>query len=181
MSKVKWNVFQCRQWQQNESIVADGPLKALQKKIDDKSLLPDDHQLQVVNDLQKLYEQVKTHEPKTSAGISKWFSFGQSKAEKPEDSIKGLYIYGSVGGGKTMLMDLFFDCCQVFVPLNLFLAIEFFTFPFNFRSQRRNAFTSIHSWLTCIRKSTNSRVFKWEIRLRRSPNLMIQSLQLLNW
>lgn len=98
--------------------IADGPLSVLQKKIDDKSLLPDDHQLQVVNDLQKLYEQVKTYQPKASGGISKWFSFGQSKSKKTDDALKGLYIYGSVGGGKTMLMDLFFDCCQVFLILN---------------------------------------------------------------
>lgn len=84
----------------------------LKKRIEDKSLLPDEHQVQVIKDLQKLYEQIQTYEP--AASTSKWFSFGTPKARK-EDYIKGLYIYGSVGGGKTMLMDLFFDCCcQVF-------------------------------------------------------------------
>lgn len=28
---------------------------------------------------------------------------------KPERDIKGAYIYGSVGSGKTMLMDLFYE------------------------------------------------------------------------
>ena len=32
-----------------------------------------------------------------------------SKKEKPEDPLKGLYIWGSVGRGKSMLMDMFFD------------------------------------------------------------------------
>lgn len=67
----------------------------------------------MVGDLQKLYEKLKTYEPKATEGnISKWFSFGQKKTVDP--GIKGLYIYGSVGGGKTMLMDMFYDCCQVF-------------------------------------------------------------------
>lgn len=67
----------------------------------------------MVGDLQKLYEQLKTYEPKTEGNISKWFSFGQKKKEV-DPVMKGLYIYGSVGGGKTMLMDMFYDCCQVF-------------------------------------------------------------------
>lgn len=89
----------------------DGPIGVLAKKVADKSLMPDEHQTQVVNDLQKLYELVKDYEPKSSAGVSSWFSFGKKKAK--EVDIQGLYIYGSVGGGKTMLMDLFFDCCKV--------------------------------------------------------------------
>lgn len=83
--------------------ILDGPISILKQKIDDKKLQPDDHQTQVVNDLQKLYEKVKTYEPKGPAGgFSKWLSFGK-KEEKTVD-IQGLYIYGSVGGGKTMLV-----------------------------------------------------------------------------
>lgn len=75
--------------------------------------MPDEHQQKVVADLQKLYEHLKSYEPKASpGGLSKWFSFGEKKTEGPE--LKGLYIYGSVGGGKTMLMDMFYECCEVF-------------------------------------------------------------------
>lgn len=90
-----------------------GPLSILAKKVADKTLMPDEHQTQVVNDLQKLFELVKDYEPKPSSGVASWFSFGRKKEAKSSD-IKGLYIYGSVGGGKTMLMDMFYDCCKVF-------------------------------------------------------------------
>jgi protein AFG1 len=48
-------------------------------------------------------------------------SFGSSSAKKQNkdeakkftDSPKGLYLYGGVGCGKTMLMDLFHDACNI--------------------------------------------------------------------
>lgn len=91
--------------------IVDGPLSVLKKRIADKLLMPDEFQTAVAGDLQKLYEQIQDYEPKPKS-FSKWFSFGKKPAD--DKFIKGLYIYGSVGGGKTMLMDLFFDCCQVF-------------------------------------------------------------------
>jgi peroxisome-assembly ATPase len=89
----------------------DGPVSVLKKKIDDKVLQPDEYQLKVVDELQKLYEKSNDYKPPEPSGIGGWFSFGKPK--KVENEIKGLYIYGSVGGGKTMLMDLFYDCCKV--------------------------------------------------------------------
>lgn len=95
-----------------------GPLSALNKKIEEKSLMPDEHQLKVVGELQKLYEVSNNYNIPATA-IGGWFSFARKKP-KIENEIKGLYIYGSVGGGKTMLMDLFFDCCKV-IGLEIFL------------------------------------------------------------
>lgn len=90
--------------------------------------MPDEHQQKVVEDLQKLYEHLKNYEPKSpTVGISKWFSFGEKKATEPD--LKGLYIYGSVGGGKTMLMDMFYDCCEVFDLESIFVLSIYFTFP----------------------------------------------------
>lgn len=90
-------------------LLDEGPMKVFQQKVADKSLMPDDHQLKVVTELQKLYDKSNSYEPKATA--SKWFSFGNKKPV--ENEMKGLYIYGSVGGGKTMLMDLFYGCCKV--------------------------------------------------------------------
>ena len=95
-------------------VVEDGPLSALNKKIEDKSLMPDEHQLKVVEELQKLFKISNAYKIPETSSLA-WFSFARKKP-KLDNEIKGLYIYGSVGGGKTMLMDLFFDCCKVIWP-----------------------------------------------------------------
>lgn len=80
--------------------------------------MPDEHQLKVVGELQKLYEISNNYNLPETSSLGGWFSFARKKP-KVENEIKGLYIYGSVGGGKTMLMDLFFDCCKV-IGLEIF-------------------------------------------------------------
>jgi peroxisome-assembly ATPase len=125
------------------NLLDEGPLAVFNKKIADKTLLPDEHQLKVVGELQKLYERSNDYEPKSAS--KSWFQFGKSKPIVNE--IKGLYIYGSVGGGKTMLMDLFYDCCKVCLALKFIRRRRKFRFHLRliFRSERRSAFTSIHS------------------------------------
>jgi len=60
---------------------------------------------------QKIYQEVHNYKPQQLNLLEKWFG------SKRRDAPKGLYIYGAVGGGKTMLMDLFYNCCQVFLWL----------------------------------------------------------------
>lgn len=74
----------------------------------------DAHQMKVVQILQRIYEDVYNYKPQQLNLLEKWF--GSRKKDVP----KGLYIHGAVGGGKTMLMDLFYNCCQVSFKL-LFL------------------------------------------------------------
>lgn len=89
------------------------PLELLQDKLSRGEIRPDPHQNQITEALQKVYDSIQGYEPpKPTGGIGKWFGFKARKAEKVE-APKGLYIYGSVGGGKTMLMDMFYDCCEV--------------------------------------------------------------------
>jgi cell division protein ZapE len=53
-------------------------------------------QREVLESMQRLADELKKPEPS-------WFHWG------PRNSIKGLYIYGPVGVGKTYLVDLFYD------------------------------------------------------------------------
>lgn len=69
--------------------------------------MPDEHQHKVAQALQKVYDDIKGHDPNANKSI--FSSLFKAKKNK----ILGLYIYGTVGTGKTMLMDLFYDCCEV--------------------------------------------------------------------
>ena len=84
-----------------------GPLAVLEKKIENKELQQDDYQMNVAKELQIVYNNIIDYKPSSSFLKMLW------KTSAP----KGLYLYGSVGGGKTMLMDLFYDCCNVSVIL----------------------------------------------------------------
>jgi len=49
-----------------------------------------------------------------SGGASLWDAImGAAKSQAQEPTIKGLYLYGGVGTGKTMLMDMFFNTAPV--------------------------------------------------------------------
>lgn len=93
-----------------------GPIRVLEQKIQSGELKEDKHQEQVMIALQKLYETIQTYEPPVPAAANrlfgKWFSPKSAKSSINDSIPKGLYIHGSVGGGKTTLMDLFYDCCK---------------------------------------------------------------------
>ncbi|XP_031640620.1 putative ATPase N2B [Contarinia nasturtii] len=93
---------------------SEGPIKCLQEKINSGELKPDEHQIKVMDDLQKLYYTIQTYVPAEIPSQSSLFKWLPIKSTKPKknNAPKGLYIYGSVGGGKTTLMDLFYDSCS---------------------------------------------------------------------
>ncbi|KAI6182012.1 hypothetical protein M3Y99_01962700 [Aphelenchoides fujianensis] len=75
----------------------------------------DRFQLEVVRELDRLKQEVeefveKKEEQRDVSFLSRLLGKPKEHAIPPP---KGVYIFGAVGGGKTMLADLFFDCLDV--------------------------------------------------------------------
>lgn len=68
----------------------------------------DDHQFKIVQSLQKLDDELQNYKLSEESIWDKILN-RRANADKP----KGLYLWGSVGCGKTFLMDLFYDNCSV--------------------------------------------------------------------
>ncbi|KAL4918641.1 AFG1-like ATPase-domain-containing protein [Aspergillus aurantiobrunneus] len=109
------------------TVVGDtgGPLTEYNARVQQGRLRDDLYQRQIIEQLQGLYERLKSYkapavvrpsiESLDQAPKKSFFGslFGKAPAkpqtEIPEDLPKGLYMYGDVGCGKTMLMDLFYE------------------------------------------------------------------------
>jgi cell division protein ZapE len=70
----------------------------------------DDAQLAVVEMLSRLETRIAAHRLARKSSSLGWLFASRASAQP---SLKGLYIYGEVGRGKTMLMDFFFDASPV--------------------------------------------------------------------
>lgn len=86
-------------------VVGHSPQKRYQLRLQQGDFLPDEKQSEVVDALQDLYQRL-THLPPPVPGslISRLFS-----KKSPAPTVRGLYIWGGVGRGKTWLMDLFYQ------------------------------------------------------------------------
>lgn len=96
------------------TLCGEGPWSIYEEKVSNGTLTKDSHQEKVVQHLEKIYNTLKTYErPLANSRRGGILSFFMKS--KPEKIIapQGLYIYGSVGGGKTMLMDLFYETVPV--------------------------------------------------------------------
>lgn len=97
-----------------DELLTDGPYKILHDKIQSNELKADEYQSNVMAELQQLYDTIQTYEPielKPKNSLLKWLPIKSTKASA-NVAPKGIYIYGSVGGGKTTLMDLFYNSCH---------------------------------------------------------------------
>ena len=98
--------------------MSDGPAYLLRAMIGEGALKPDPAQNAAAQQLQALYERLIGYAPNNSAepeGKS-FFGrlFGGGKVPEPaKPAPKGLYIFGPVGRGKSMLMDLFYENAPV--------------------------------------------------------------------
>ncbi|KAE8451669.1 hypothetical protein EG329_003126 [Mollisiaceae sp. DMI_Dod_QoI] len=110
---------------QNANLDDRGPLQEYDARVDQGRLRDDEHQRGIIESLQHLHDELKSYHappivhptieslkppPKSVFGRL----FGNSTPvrklqEIPENLPRGLYLYGDVGSGKTMLMDLFYE------------------------------------------------------------------------
>lgn len=94
-----------------------------QKRVSSGQLRSDSRQQQTMQTLDDLYHRLQGYRPSTQGGggsgggfLSSVFGGGSSDGSDADDDMnagshapQGLYIYGSVGVGKTTLMDIFYD------------------------------------------------------------------------
>ncbi|WP_113438923.1 cell division protein ZapE [Rhizobium cremeum] len=74
------------------------------------TLKADKAQMEVAGHLDRILHDLKQRRPAAKKSALGWM-FAQKR--KPQQSVRGLYVHGSVGRGKTMLMDLFFRMAPV--------------------------------------------------------------------
>jgi len=80
------------------------PIQRYQQDLDDSLIQPDAAQRQAVEQLDEIYSQLTIpSKPENS------FFKGLFKKKQSTPPVRGLYMWGGVGRGKTYLMDLFFD------------------------------------------------------------------------
>ncbi|KAI9821165.1 MAG: hypothetical protein M1827_003899 [Pycnora praestabilis] len=125
-----------------------GPLDEYDERVTAGRLRDDEHQRGIVQILQDLHDMlidyqapkvihpsIESLRPQSKSFLSSLFKSRQPKkaaAPIPDTLPKGLYLYGDVGSGKTMLMDMFYE-----------------TLPHNIRSKTRIHF---HSFMQDIHK-----------------------------
>ncbi|CAK9883674.1 MAG: Cell division protein ZapE [Candidatus Erwinia impunctatus] len=92
---------------------------------------PDAEQLAVITALDAIYQQIIS----STIEASRWHAFFSRKViRKPQTQIKGLYLWGGVGRGKTWLMDMFYHA----LPGERKLRIHFHRFMLRVHDELRD-------------------------------------------
>ena len=88
----------------------DGPLSKYREMIASGELRDDVGQRLAVEKLQVLHVRLKDYDPWKGKRVGRGFLGWRRKETKTGPQEAGLYMFGGVGRGKSMLMDLFYDC-----------------------------------------------------------------------
>ncbi|HWE71914.1 MAG TPA: cell division protein ZapE [Stellaceae bacterium] len=105
----------------DEDALAEGPLALFHARLSAGELAPDTLQARAAQRLQQLWDELQTYQPQIGSGFLARLGFGKPAAQHAP---KGLYIYGRVGRGKSMLMDAFYAT----VPGEKKRRVHFFAF-----------------------------------------------------
>lgn len=82
------------------------PLQYYQQALDNGQIRPDAQQYPVVEKLDVIFQALEARQKGKKASLA-------SLIFRKKTSVKGLYVWGSVGIGKTFLMDCFYHCLTV--------------------------------------------------------------------
>lgn len=93
-------------------MIGEGPLPRWRASVAAGELREDSDQALAAAKLQSLYNALRGYHPASGGTLALWRErFGLER--RREDAPQGLYVFGSVGRGKSMLMDVFFDEAQI--------------------------------------------------------------------
>jgi cell division protein ZapE len=94
---------------------AVGPAALYSERTGAGLIRPDPAQRRAIARLQQLYEALIDYKPGDAdrRGLLAWFGLGGRLQENGATPPKGVYLWGPVGRGKSMLMDLFFAAAPV--------------------------------------------------------------------
>ena len=110
------------------------PKKRYQAALNANELNYDEMQMNVVEHLDALHTQVSQQHLSLDDSLGSKLSGFFRRAKKPNSCAQGLYIWGSVGRGKTYLMDIFYDC----LPADKKLRLHFHRFMQEIHHQLRD-------------------------------------------
>lgn len=110
------------------------PKKRYQTSLDANELNYDEMQMNVVEHLDALHSQIINPSASLDESFTDKLTSIFRRSKKQNTYIKGLYIYGSVGRGKTYLMDIFYDC----LPEDKKLRLHFHRFMQEIHHQLRD-------------------------------------------